>query len=336
MVQFSIVGGSLKIDNENLTTIVLIAKKDVSCYSNFLYLDIPVIYLYNLNGGFNEVVFQLPLSECKDDTGTPFTVNSFILFAEANLGFNTGAIPQTISVVSVFSSLPSPATVSGEFYWCENTEGTNFTGLYYSNGVIWEKSLGFTPEDVANKSDSYTASSTTTYPNTKALVDGLATKQASLGFNPYRYVNTTSSSTLTGTLTETQLLQVTIPANTFSSSDLLKFSADFVKIGTLGTATIKIKISTSATMPAGGGAQVATMQMGTTILFSPYSRRFSIKSGNIVGYVNTGSSISEIQTSAAISSQAFDPTVTNYFYVSGTLSNILDSVYMNSIQIINI
>ena len=37
-------------------------------------------------------------------------------------------------------------------------------------------SLGFTPENVANKSDSYIVSSTATYPNTKALVDGLGTK----------------------------------------------------------------------------------------------------------------------------------------------------------------
>ena len=36
--------------------------------------------------------------------------------------------------------------------------------------------LGYTAENIANKSSSYTASSTTTYANTKALVDGLATK----------------------------------------------------------------------------------------------------------------------------------------------------------------
>ena len=36
--------------------------------------------------------------------------------------------------------------------------------------------LGFTPENVANKSDSYSVSSTVTYPSTKALVDGLGTK----------------------------------------------------------------------------------------------------------------------------------------------------------------
>lgn len=39
-----------------------------------------------------------------------------------------------------------------------------------------QATLGYTPENVANKSDSYTASSSTTYASTKALVDGLALK----------------------------------------------------------------------------------------------------------------------------------------------------------------
>ena len=46
------------------------------------------------------------------------------------------------------------------------------------NGFLSGKqnSIGYTPENVANKSDSYTASSSTTYASTKALVDGLTTK----------------------------------------------------------------------------------------------------------------------------------------------------------------
>ena len=43
-----------------------------------------------------------------------------------------------------------------------------------------QNSIGYTPENIANKSDSYTASSSTTYASTKALVDGLATKQKKL------------------------------------------------------------------------------------------------------------------------------------------------------------
>ena len=50
------------------------------------------------------------------------------------------------------------------------------------NGFLSGKqnTIGYTPENSANKSDSYTASSSTTYASTKALVDGLATKQKKL------------------------------------------------------------------------------------------------------------------------------------------------------------
>ena len=62
-----------------------------------------------------------------------------------------------------------------------NTPANNELLAYTSASSIWENKtvntvIGYTPENVANKSDSYTLSSTTTYPNTKALVDGLGTK----------------------------------------------------------------------------------------------------------------------------------------------------------------
>lgn len=44
-------------------------------------------------------------------------------------------------------------------------------------------------ELVSNKSDSFTVSSSITYASTKALVDGLATKQASLGYTPENIAN---------------------------------------------------------------------------------------------------------------------------------------------------
>ena len=49
------------------------------------------------------------------------------------------------------------------------TEITNFLNNKQNN-------LVYTPENISNKSDSYTASSSTTYASSKALVDGLATK----------------------------------------------------------------------------------------------------------------------------------------------------------------
>ncbi len=61
--------------------------------------------------------------------------------------------PETlIVVVSTYADLPNPTTVTGQFYWVENSSGTSWLpgslggtyrqkGLYYSNGVTWE----FTP-----------------------------------------------------------------------------------------------------------------------------------------------------------------------------------------------
>ncbi len=54
------------------------------------------------------------------------------------------------------------------------TQATNITG---TNDTTYITPLANAiKENIANKSSSFTASSTTTYPNTKALVDGLATK----------------------------------------------------------------------------------------------------------------------------------------------------------------
>ena len=153
----------------------------------------------------------------------------------------------------------------------------------------------------------------------------------------YNYKNTTPSSTLTGTLTETQLLQITIPANTFGANDFLKIpSLTLIKSGTNAGAAIRVKLSTSSTMPSGTTGQIATYSISATVLYSKISRIFSIASGNILGFNFLGTSISDNTTSTStISSQAFDRTVTQYLYVSATLSNTSDSIYLNDIQVTN-
>lgn len=75
-------------------------------------------------------------------------------------GTNTG--DETQSSIQTKLGLASTST-SG---YLSSTDWNTFNGK--------QNALGFTPENVANKSDSYTVSSTTTYASTKALVDGLA------------------------------------------------------------------------------------------------------------------------------------------------------------------
>lgn len=59
-----------------------------------------------------------------------------------------GIVNNTI-VVANYSALPAVGTVTGKFYWCSASQGTNWlpgswggtfynSGLYYSNGVTWE------------------------------------------------------------------------------------------------------------------------------------------------------------------------------------------------------
>jgi len=101
MLTFEIVEGSLRISN-GTSVILLISKQFV--YVNTLSLQNaePKVEIYNINLGTNAVVIAQPLSQCLDSAGNPFTVESFILFAEVNLGFNGGGTPQPIT--------PLPAT----------------------------------------------------------------------------------------------------------------------------------------------------------------------------------------------------------------------------------
>ena len=57
------------------------------------------------------------------------------------------------------------------------TKSETFSQLEINNLLSTKQNnLSYTPENIVNKSDSYTISSSATYASTKALVDGLATK----------------------------------------------------------------------------------------------------------------------------------------------------------------
>jgi len=151
MLQFQIVVNTLKV-NDGSVTVFSISKKDVYYIQTSLNEAVPIILLYNLNVGVFSLVFKAPLSECLDPNGNPFTVNTFTDFAELNLGFNTGGASSSITVTDSYATLPAPATAVGEFYWCENADGTFPVGLYYSDGVTWQFQVADDITVVANYS----------------------------------------------------------------------------------------------------------------------------------------------------------------------------------------
>ena len=85
MFKFEILNGSLKISKDG--KVVLLYPKD-SCAINSLKLlaDVPVVEIFNKYLANNTKVFVEPLSVCTNAIGVNFTVNTFIDFAEANLG----------------------------------------------------------------------------------------------------------------------------------------------------------------------------------------------------------------------------------------------------------
>ena len=88
MIKLQIVDGSLQVSNNG--TVILVAPKN-SCAIDVLslYDAIPLVVIYNKYLGNSTNIFTQPLANCVDSTNTPFSVNTFIDFAEANLGFDT-------------------------------------------------------------------------------------------------------------------------------------------------------------------------------------------------------------------------------------------------------
>lgn len=126
--------------------------------------------------------------------------------------------------------------------------------------TIYQAALGYTAENTANKSSSYTLSSTTTYANTKALVDGLATKMT----NPMTTVGDMISGGSSGTPTR-------VEGNTTTTKKFLISQAtspgtatapvfDVIALGDLPTNTLTYQIVES-TNPSSLSISVGTYHL---------------------------------------------------------------------------
>ena len=103
------------------------------------------------------------------DSSCVFYEGTSLIFS----GINTNDSVETV-IQKLNLKLESFPVVNSNNYY-KKTETYSQTEI---NGFLSGKqnTIGYIPEDSANKSDSYTISSSTTYASTKALIDGLATK----------------------------------------------------------------------------------------------------------------------------------------------------------------
>ena len=127
------------------------------------------------------------------------TINGTSYDLTANRTWSVGTVTSVTGTLPISSS--GGATPDISIAQATGTTDGYLTAEDWTTFNEKQNALTFTPEDTANKSSSYTASSTTTYANTKALVDGLATKQNTLTNpitgtgtnNEIAYFNTTGS-----------------------------------------------------------------------------------------------------------------------------------------------
>jgi len=152
----------------------------------------------------------------------------------------------------------------------------------------------------------------------------------------YKIKITSQSSAVTGTVAETQVLKVTIPANSLTLNEIINIPLIIMtKTGTAGTCEIRVKISTSSTMPSGNTDSIARYSSGASNLFAKMQRDFIIDNGTIKVYPLSSNTIDNTASTVAILTKAFDPTIVNYLYVSLQQSAAGDSSVLQGFYLTN-
>jgi nitrogen fixation protein len=208
--------------------------------------------------------------------------------------------------------------------------------------TIYQTALGFTPENVANKSTSTSlGTSDTLYPTqnaVKSYVDtGLNLK---LTAPKFRQRNITKQ-TVSGTTALVELWKITIPANTFSSTDIIKIPFfRCTKTTSVGLFDMIIKMSTSSTIPSGTTDDIARFRSSAvnSLWLNVQRSAFIISGGNIEGFnkdvLNTYSDY--LSSGSARTSKAFDTTVTNYLYFAVQPASASDTIIFEGAEATNL
>ena len=154
----------------------------------------------------------------------------------------------------------------------------------------------------------------------------------------YNVKITTPSSIVSGTTSEVQLLKLEIPPYSFGPNDVLNIPNLIIsKVGTIASYTLRVKISTSSTMPIGTGTDtIAFMSIGNTNTLTKMYRNYFISGGFLrgVGTINSASDV--VNSTTALLVKAFDYTTTNYLYVSVNPASASDTFQLVGLQINNI
>jgi hypothetical protein len=148
------------------------------------------------------------------------------------------------------------------------------------------------------------------------------------------YENTSPSTAVTGTTSETQISgsAFTIPANTIPANSHFFILPTIFK--TVGTNTTQLRLKVNTTNNYATATTIANFAIGGSNTFGGGHRKFIVNGGNIKGFSFTAGVISDIFGSGSgTSSASFPVTGDLYFFWSIQNNAIGDSATLESVQI---
>jgi hypothetical protein len=197
--------------------------------------------------------------------------------------------------------------------------------VYVNNGVDELDELHDVKISAATSGDVLTYNSSTQVWENKSL------NEITGEFN---YILTTPVS-FSGTAQETEVLRLEIPPYTFAANDMLKIPTLLVqKTGVINSYSIRVKISTSETMPATTTDMVAVYNGAANASHVNMTRTFFL-SGGVLRGLGTANIISDYNVSTTQLNVAFDHTVTNYLYISIDSAGPQDTQTLVGFQLTN-
>jgi len=144
-----------------------------------------------------------------------------------------------------------------------------------------------------------------------------------------------TNTTLTGTIAETSLGYVLIPANTYGAGKTAWVDSLLLKPAGVGSITARMRISTSATPTIASATLLATYTISSSTRFIPFSRmNIRIDSATSTKLLNVASTaIQDNVIFLSISDLNIDWTVDQYIHVSAQLITSGDSITLHKLRI---
>jgi hypothetical protein len=243
-----------------------------------------------------------------------------------------------ILIVTNYSALPDPTTVSGQFYWVSNSEGTQWLpgswggtyynkGLYYSNGVSWEyieTPYQATQAEVntGTNDDKFVTPSTLRNSTQFQYLDATSSIQGQLDnkssiVGSYRRI-AHDYTPVSGTLvtTEEVLRVISVSASIVSSGDMLEVYSPISNTSNVNTKTWRMYINTTPDL-AGSPVKLATAQVTTNTQSTIFSKKIPVISLTSVFCYGgpTTSGLSPYGSIQAASTIETVPDLSNQFYI---------------------